>query len=271
MVRSLDIRTNLAEFLKSVDQARLDQIPQAMAWAINDAAADAKAGIEQEMQRVFDRPVPYTLNAVWRTYASKRNLEAALELKDKYGGSDALPGKVDKGTAAAAYLRPQIEGGTRRRKAMEGTLRAAGLLPPGWFAVPAREAPLDGHGNVPHGFVVRMLSDLRAFREGSGYRANRKSGRRSGRKAVNAFFAVRPGGPKQTRHLKPGIYWRLPNQMLVCVFVFVTAVQYRQRFDFYGTADRLASAAFPKHWPAAWAKALATDDRRNSGKASWRP
>lgn len=260
MVRVLDVQTNIADFLKTVDAARLDQVPQAMAWAINAAVDDAKEAVVQEMQRVFDRPTDYTLRGVWRTYATKRNLVATVQLKDNRAGPNAAPGSVNKGTAAAAYLQPQIEGGTRQFKRMEQVLRRAGILPATMFAVPAREAPLDAHGNVVRGFVVRMLSDLRAFGE-NGYRANRKAGRRKGRRAVNAFFAVRPGD-NFNRHLKPGIYWRLPNRMLVCVFIFVSRVGYRARFDFYGTAERAAVAAFPKHWPAAWEKALATDRRR---------
>lgn len=263
MVRALDVRTNIDDFLKTVDQDRLDQVPQAMAWAINDAVDEAHGKIVDEMRRTFDRPTDFTLNAVWRTYANKRFLVATLELKDNFAGNDAAPGKVNKGTAAAAYLQPQIEGGTRQAKRVEVLLRGAGLLPAGWFAVPAREAPLDSYGNVPKSFMVRMLSDLRAM---SDDKANRKPGRRSGRRAVNAFFAVKPGGPKQTRHLKPGIYWRLPGKMLVCVFVFVNAVTYRKRFDFYGLSERFAVEAFPKTWPAAWAKALATDRRNDTGR-----
>lgn len=264
MVRALDVRTNVDEFLRSVDQARLDQVPQAMAWAINDAVDVAHDKMVEEMRKTFDRPTDFTLNAIWRTYADKRTLVAGLQLKDKYGGNDALPGKIDKGTAAAAYLRPQIEGGSRRRKAMEASLRSAGLLPAGWFAVPAREAPLDAYGNVPNGFVVRMLSDLRSFGE-NGYRANRKAGRRKGRKAVNAFFAVRPGS-NFNKHLKPGIYWRLPGRMLVCVFVFVNAVTYKKIFDFYALSERFAVEAFKDTWPNAWAKALATDRRNDTGR-----
>lgn len=273
MVRALDVRTNVDEFLKTVDQNRLDQVPQAMAWAINAAVDDAKEGMVEHMRQAFDRPTEFTLRGVWRTYANKRFLVATLELKDwgalTKGGYEAAgdikPGDVNKGTPAAAYLQPQIEGGGRHAKRMEALLRGAGLLPPGWFAVPAREAPLDAYGNVPRAFIVRMISDLRAFRDG-GYGSNRKAGRRKGRKAVNAFFAVHPNGPKQTKHLRPGIYWRLPGKMLVCVFVFVAKVQYQRRLDFYGVAERLAVAAFPKHWPTMWAKALATDRRNDTGR-----
>lgn len=267
-VRAVQVKTNVDEFLKSVDQARLDQVPYAMSLAMNWAIEDAKVAVQEEMRRVFDRPTEFTLNSPQTHWSDKRNLVAWVTIKDwgaTEGGtipaSEIVPGGVNKGTPAAAYLQPQIEGGTRRVKAMEQVLARRGLLPAGWFAVPAREAPLDAYGNVPRGFVVRMLSDLQAFEADSGL--NRKPGRRKGRKAVNAFFAVRPGS-NVNKHLKPGIYWRLPGKMLVCVFVFVNKVTYRARFDFHGTAERAAVEAFKRRWPDAWAKALATD--RNRGR-----
>lgn len=270
MVRALDVSTNIDDFLKDVDAARLDQVPYAMSLAMNWSIEEAKVEVQQEMQRVFDRPTDFTLNSPDTHWSTKRELVATLTIKD-WGtpGSSPTPagsiqpGKTNKGTPAAAYLEPQIEGGTRRHKAMERALFRVGVLPQGWFAVPAREVPLDAYGNVPHGFVIRMLSDLRAFQEdGSGYRANRKAGRRKGARAANAFFAVRPGS-NFNRHLKPGIYWRL-NKMLICVFVFVSKVNYQKRLDFQGVAERAAVAAFQRHWPNAWAQALATD--RNRGR-----
>jgi hypothetical protein len=178
------------------------------------------------MGPVFDRPTPYTLNSLFIDPAAARKgrLEAHVYFKDF----------APKGTAAGEYLQPEIEGGARTLKRMEFQLRTAGLLPAGQFVVPAREAPLDGYGNVPSSFIVRMLSDLRAFGQ-SGYRANRKEGRRTGRRAGNAFFVVPdPGNPGLNGHLPPGIWWRMPNRMLAMVFVFTASPAYRKRFDFWG-------------------------------------
>lgn len=262
MVRALDIRTNLADFLKSVDQTRLDQLPFAMSLTLNWSIEEAKTGVQDEMRRVFDRPTDFTLNSPQTHWSTKRELVAWMTIKDwgaTAGGTVEIQSntRVNKGTPAAAYLKPQIEGGSRGDKRMEMWLRQAGLLPPGWYVVPGREAPLDAYGNVPRSFIVRMLSDLRAFAADSGL--NRKVGRRKGTKSTNAFFVPRKGS-----HLKPGIYWRLPNRTLVCVFHFVSGVQYIKRFDFYGTAERLAVAALKKNFPVAWARALATD--RNRGR-----
>jgi hypothetical protein len=119
------------------------------------------------------------------------------------------------------------------------------------FIVPAREAPLDAYGNVPSGFIVRMLSDLRAFGQ-SGYRANRKEGRRTGRRASNALFVVpAPGKPGLNGHLQPSIWRRMPNRMLAMVFVFTASPAYRKRSDFWGISQTTANREYPIRY--AWA------------------
>lgn len=260
MVRVLDVRTNFADLLQQIDRTRLDQLPQAMSWTLNACIDRAKPGVVAEMQRVFDRPTPFTLNALYGRYSSKRNLVATLELKDNRAGSDAAPGAVNKGTTSAVYLRPEIEGGARQPKRMEQALRSSGLLPAGMFVVPGGEAPLDQYGNVPGSFITRVLSDLQSFRPDTG---KNRAGRRTGRRASNYFFSVPdPRSRRLNGHLKPGIYWHMPGGMLVLVFHYTRAPQYRARFDFYGTSEKLTIAAFRSEFPRQWARALATDRNR---------
>lgn len=256
MFENFDVRTNFPDLLRAIDKTRIDQLPQAMAWALTATAEKVKAALVDEVGHVFDRPTPYTLNAFYVWGATKRKLVAGVRIKDNKAGDRAQPGTVNKGTSAAAYLKPEIEGGERNLKRMEKALQAAGLLPAGMYAVPAKEAPTDAYGNVPAQFIIRMLSDLRAF-TADGYRANRKAGRRKGRRATNAFFV-----PPIRSHLKPGIYWRLPGRMLVPVFVFTRAPAYRARFDFKGFAERTAREEYPKQFPIAWRRALDTDRNR---------
>lgn len=235
----LDVRTNFAEFLKKIDTVHVDQVPQAMAWTLTEVAKRGREAVVAEMQRVFDRPTPYTLNSLYVWGATKRKLVAEVVIKDDQ----------NKGTPAARYLAPEIEGGERTFKRFERALQFAGLLPAGLWAVPGREAPLDQYGNMPPQLLVRILSDLRAFPE-VGYRANRRMGKAS------TFFVAKPGS-----HLKPGVYWRLPNRMLVCVVAFVRTPHYTKRLDFYGVIQRTSLAEFPRVFPQMWQRALFTDRR----------
>lgn len=256
---AIDVRTNVDAFLRTVNDFRIDQLPYAMSLAMNASVDKAKDGMRAEMTRVFDRPTPYTLGGVYGVYSTKRRLVAQLKLKDNREDVSLLtPGASNKGSPAALYLGPQIEGGARQHKRLEAALTANGLLPPGMFAVPAKNAPLDAYGNVPTSFVIRMLSDLRSFRE-AGSPANRPAGRRRGWRATNYFFSVPdPRSRRKNAHLRPGIYWHMPGGLLNMVYVYVKSVAYPKRFDFYGVGEKLLRAEFPKQFPAAWRRAMAT-------------
>jgi hypothetical protein len=181
------------------------------------------------MDRVFDRPTAWAKAGIRQNFATAGSPVFKVWIEE-FGG---------KGTPPAKFLGPQIEGGERRQKRMERALIAKGLMPAGAFAVPGAHAPLDGSGSVPVSFIVRMLSDLRAFGE-QGYRNNRR-GKRTGARKSNYFFVPRPGSS-----LKPGIYWHLPNGLIGVVFLFVSRVAYRKRYDFYGVARRAFDRVAPR-------------------------
>lgn len=240
-VIGLDVRIDIERVLTRMKSNRTDQLPFAIASALTATAQKIKEAEIEEMGDVFDRPTPFTLNSLYVSPATKRNLVASAYFKDF----------APKGTAAGKYLKPQIEGGARSLKRMERALQSKGLMPTGTFAVPGAQAPLDAYGNVPGPFIVRMLSDLQAFGE-QGYTANRK-GERTGLRRTNYFFVPRKGS-----HLKPGVYWHMPNKTLGVVFVFVSKVSYSRRFNFYALGRRVQKAEFEKQFAKAWARALAT-------------
>lgn len=217
-----DIRTNASDVTLQMQQLQKKHLPSAMMDAANATGRYIHAALRSEMSEVFDRPTSWTLGGLRFKLATRARPEVNIWLED-FGG---------KGTASGKYLTPQITGGARKHKRFERALILAGIMAPSMFAVPGRQAPVDAHGNVPGSFITRMLSDLRAFGE-QGYRANRRAGRRKGRKATNAFFS-----PPKGSTLKPGVYWRLPNRMIVPVFLFVRQPHYAKRYDFYGVGRR---------------------------------
>ncbi|MFO1081868.1 MAG: hypothetical protein U1E23_14715 [Reyranellaceae bacterium] len=237
---TIDVRSTVAELQKAIEQARGRSIPKVQEVALNWTATEIKNGLVAEMQRVFDRPTPFTLDSLYIDPADVGRLEAHIYFKDF----------APKGQAAGQYLRAEIQGGQRRLKRFESALRATGLLPAGLFAVPSAGAPLDAWGNVPAAFLIRLLSDLRAFAGDSRY-ANRKAGRRKGTKAQNAFF-VASRTDRRTAHLRPGIYWRLPNRTLILVFVFTRTPGYAARFKFFEVGQRIALEQYPIRYARAW-------------------
>lgn len=211
------------------------RIPDIAVKALNKTAEDVKAGLIDEMNRVFDKPTPYTLNALYIRHAKPNKLMAQVLIKDR---GTAGKSRTEK------YLLTQIYGGERKMKAFELALRHAGVLPLGMQAVPTNNAKMNAYGNVSPGFIVQILSYFRAFKE-MGYRANitdeRKAKLAKGtkRKAGIEYFAVK----KQNGRLSPGIWRRLSfggaTRNIQPVFLFVKRPTYRGILRWEETAERI--------------------------------
>lgn len=241
---TFDIRSTGALVRSGLNDLQRKHLPKAQIEAARKTGRYVHAALRSEMEEVFDRPTRWALGGIrWRN-ASPSNPVFRVWLEE-FGG---------KGIPAADYLAAEIEGGPRRLKRMEIALQAKGLMPKGWFAVPGRQAPLDAHGNVPGPFIVRMLSDLQAFGE-QGYRANRR-GKRTGARRTNYFFV-----PGKGSHLKPGVYWHLPNGLLGVVFAFVSKASYEKRYDFYGVGQRAFNRVALRFMSEELAKLVRRDNR----------
>jgi len=225
--------------------------------ALNKTAKIIKEDLRSEMRRVFDRPTPFTLNSLRTKSATKAIPAAYVWLKDEAG----------KGTPADAYLAPQIFGGDRARKRMEKALQSAGLMPARWYAVPAAGAQLNSYGNVKSSQVVQILSQLMVQR-GGGYQSKRSgsaASKRTVRRQGVTYFSI----PERMGKLRPGIYLKRQfahGSAIRPVFLYVPAVRYRQRFDFFGVADRSAERNFPRIFDQELDKTIKTAFLRNQGR-----
>jgi len=109
--------------------------------------------------------------------------------KDELSVDFFLRDEAPKGTPPAKYLAPLIYGGKRDQKRGEVALDG--------YMMPAKGAPLDQHGNIPKGQVVKMLSDL-GVQTKTGYESRRGSdkGKRKARKARGRYIIIgRVGEP----------------------------------------------------------------------------
>lgn len=241
---SFDIRSNVGSVRAQLSDLQKKHLPRAQVAAATRTGAYVFAALKSQMEESFDRVTPYALRGLRFRRATMGRAEVNIWLEES----------PNKGIAPADFLAAEIEGGVRRHKRMEKALQAKGLMPKGWFAVPGRQAPLDAYGNVPGPFIVRMLSDLQAFGE-QGYRANRKGARRGAKKS-NYFFVPRKGS-----HLKPGVYWHMPNQMVGVVFTFVSKVHYEKRFDFYGVGRRAYNRVAERMMTEELSRLIRSDNR----------
>lgn len=249
----LEIRMNNAALMRKIEDLRANQLTFATALALTRTGQRVKKNLEGQIDQVFDRPTPYTKNSLYLQPATKKALIARVRIKDRSATA--------KGNAAEDYLEPQVKGGQRRQKRFEKLLSDAGIMPQGWFAVPAKGTPLDSYGNVSQGTIAKILAQLRASsdtlnREKAAAKKKRNRKARGGR-----YFSVYPGR-EETRHLRPGIYERVNfafGSAVRPVLIFLeTPPTYRKRFPFFEDGMRMASELLPQEFAAAVDRAIAT-------------
>ncbi|TXL70114.1 hypothetical protein FHP25_35930 [Vineibacter terrae] len=240
-----DIKSNIPNVLKTLTQFQREQVPFATIVAMTRTAQALKEVHITEINRVFDRPTPWTLNGLYVQPATKRRPEAAVYFREF----------APKGTPAGKYLRPQMHGGQRRHKGMERLLQGKGLLPPGMYVVPGQGAEVDAYGNMSRGQIIKILSYLRAFGE-VGYLANRSRRTKSrGTRRREHYFVGSPGGA-------PLGVWQRKGDGIVPVMIFVQAPQYPVRYRFQEVSARTAAFHFPPHFWHALAQATRSGARR---------
>jgi hypothetical protein len=149
-VQIVSIKSDLARWTKDLTDAARQQVPFALANALNDCARQAVVEYRAALPKIFDRPTPFTLNSAY-AYGSAR--------KDNLQATVALRFTAPKGTPAEKYLAPQIEGGERHMKRFER--RMAANMPGIGQMIPGRDASLDAYGNVSRGEIQKILSQLR--------------------------------------------------------------------------------------------------------------
>lgn len=220
--------TGLEDALRSISRLAGDLPGMAMADALNHTANQVRQALQADMASVFDRPTPFTVNALRVLNASPRNLEAAVWVKDEKA-------RNAKGMAPEDWVAPSVFGGQRAAKKSEELLRRKGILPAGKFIAPGKGARLDQYGNLSRGHLIQILSGLKVLNR-EGYTANASDKWRSFRKGhERAFFVIRRG----TTPI--GIAERRGKRMEV-VLAFVSQPSYARRLDFYGVAERVADA-----------------------------
>jgi hypothetical protein len=231
--------------------------------ALNGTGFAARADLQAEMARVFDRPTPWVLRSVDVVPATRDNLVVTIRLAYR-GGKGVDPNNV---------LQAEILGGPRKTKRFERALQKAGVMLPGYFAVPGSACPLDAFGNIPGSFIVRLLSYLQAFPE-QGYRANataktikrlaKRGKTERGFKTIRGveYFVSHGKGERsgKQQQLPRGIWQRsgIHGSDTKPVLLFVRAPRYKARFDMAGTIERTVERELLPRYSQALARAVET-------------
>lgn len=235
-------RSGLDEAFAALERLQGDLPRKALADALNHTANTARINLRAEMQSVFDRPTPFTLNSIRILHAKGSRLESALWVKDEDDGAGG-------GFAPEDWIKSNVFGGGRELKKSEVMLRAKGILPSGRFITPGKGARLDQYGNMSRGHMTQILSGLSAYSM-SGSSHNATGSRRSARKGhAQAFYVAKKG------NTPIGIMERRGGSA-VMVLAFVSQPQYRKRFDFSRVASEMSEREFETHLNKAIVDAL---------------
>lgn len=129
----VSVRSNLKAAQSSLSALAQRQIPFATASALTALAKRVAAEERKALSRVFDRPTPFTLNAIGVRAARKTNLQATVFMKD----------------IAASYLAPYEFGGVHK-------LNGRAMLVP-------KGTPTNQYGNLPKAVLARLKGRTDVF------------------------------------------------------------------------------------------------------------
>lgn len=210
---------------------------KAVTFALDDTAQKMKEAQVAEMQRVFDNPRPYTLNALFVKKArGEQSLNAGIAFRE-FGV---------KGTPAYKYLMPNIVGGPRNVKRSERALQATGVLPAGSWTAMGKNYPRDAYGDIGGGAYTRMLAELDSLPAAAGGKQQFQKKRKDESKR---FFVFTPKGST----FPAGIAERRGDDITI-MLKFIRQPNYTIKYDFYGVSERTARTEFPKQLERQWLK-----------------
>lgn len=242
----VNIQLDLKPAMKALTDLERRQLPFATVLALNEIATTLREDLRSEMEKAFDNPTPFTLNAFFLKKARKSDPTAFVGIRDFAG----------KGTPAWKYLTPETMGGPRRMKRFEKRLS---FVSGGQFAVPGSGAKLDQYGNMSRGQLGQLLSRLDALGD-VGENASAKTGRRLKRKGVTfrgtkSDYLVAKGKGGKPR----GVYQIVAKGKVVPVLLFrPQAPSYSPIFPFETIVKTSIHASELGAFDRALAKAVAT-------------
>lgn len=244
------------QFILKADSEKLErklnnmvnsQMPYATSLAMNTTLKSLDKYNRQLMKMAFDRPTPYTLNAFYVKYTSKRNLYGFIRRKDQ--------------PARKHYLEVQDTGGQRPLKGMEKNFKYR-LAYPGIvdYITPTRDTPKNSYGNINQGFMTRVMSQMQVMSNRDA-NAKRPGYTKTGRKSKIRYFAPRPESAL-ARTGGPGVYEARDVQGLSFIKKVLhfaqAAPMYRKRTSFEDNMKTAAGIYMRRYWGPSIKRALST-------------
>lgn len=218
---AVTVKHDLDKLKAEMTRIQREQIPFAASLAINAVARKAKDTMPGVLERLLDKPKPFTTRSgFFSTFSNKTNLQATVGLKD----------------VQAAYLAPLLAGGQRKVKPAEQRFMDR-------FFVPAPGVPIDSFGNVTKANLVAILKAATAKTEWKGKRiVVFPNG--NGRRPAGVYASNKRNGLKSEK------------RGLTLLLLFVSrAPGYRQRIRLGDEVSKVVRADFGGEFAKAMARA----------------
>ena len=240
---NLDIKVDVKKTMQDLGIVKSKQIPYATSLALSRTAERVKVKQEREIKQVFDRPTPFIKNSIFKINANKTNLTAKVGIKDR--GTKVTPVKP---------LKAEIAGGSRRLKSYEIALRAAGILPNGFYTVPGEAAQMDIYGNMKRSQLNEIITYVKSFKVSKSRARIEKS---TSKKYGKQYFVGAPGDGKDPL----GIWQRIFSNFGTAtrpILIFVKSTHYEPIYDFLNVANTTIQKEFDNEFIKAWEEAQRT-------------
>jgi hypothetical protein len=239
------------DVIENLDIIRRVQMPFVASWALNQLGPRIRRLHQQEMQRTFENPVPFTTNSVrWgaKGYkpwvrSDKNNLEMGIWISEDGA----------KGQDPAVYLFPQVSegtggGGSKQVYVTRFTkrLRREGQIGGNQYLLPLKKSSnvisdlLNSYGNITPGQYNRILFALGAME--FPLRGYAKKGR-----VKDSIFIAPNLGTGRQRGLRPGIYRRKGDQFGMLFKTLPSPPSVRPKYYFYEATEDWATDYFPQY------------------------
>lgn len=254
-----DLSFDIERLYWKLDEAKLKQIPFALANALTITAGQSKDALQLEIRDVFDKPTPWIQRSIRFSRTSK---------KGPFFVYVFLSEDNEKGIPPVKILRAHVRGGQRRQKRHERSMALGGLFGEegDGYTRPAsrtRGARLNQYGNLSGPKYQSILSRLKLLNtEGSDQNETTRSKVRNKNKN-RAEYYVGEGdrwrgvweryGPNQGKRGKT----ILPRKRRP-VLIFIKKARYEDRFDIKFVVETTFNKNMSKNFGFALARAIKT-------------
>jgi len=217
-----------------------NMIRKAVVGALSDTVDDLYTRQQMEMNKVFNKPSPYVLMGLKKSYPGGREGQSN---RARFGQGSLKAGTYFEyfgGTGSPeSIVKPHVFGGQRSRKSSEKRLQGMVALLGTQDTVQGRNYPRGSGGDINGARYSEMLAAVGALSETA--RSAMPKGKQRNRKNVSFFVIKREGTPI-------GIAERRGKDVKVMLVNTKKKTVYKKRYDYFGVGQKQVAYSLPLHF-----------------------